>query len=164
MNDKLRKLRSKCTAKQAKFVELHKSGQERGEAYQNAYPKAKNLLRAQQEASRLLTKNVKVIAYFEALKANDDRNTNISRSMQLVKLNKAFILAEIQKNVAGMVSTIREQNEMLGFHRDTAPNLEREQARRDIIEKELKELERLAKARTAELSEPQTKPKIVKVG
>lgn len=157
MTENLKKLREKLTEKQVKFIDLHKSGQDRGEAYVNAGYKAKTREQAQINASRLLTKNDKCIAYFEALKANDDRNTNISRSMQLNRLNTLFTLALEQKNVSAASGVIREQNEMLGFHRESAPNVEKEQAKRDLIDSERIELERLAEARTTELSKPTLK-------
>jgi len=153
MNQKLKQLRDKCTDKQEKFVQLHKNGQDRGDAYINAGYKAKTKQQAQINASRLLTKNDKCIAYFEALKAHDDRNTNISRSMQLNRLNTLYDMAIVQKNVSAGASVIREQNEMLGYHRENAPNPEAAQERRALIEHELKELERLAALRTAELSQ-----------
>lgn len=157
MNKNLNKLRDKCTDKQAKFTQLIHQGVERAKAYKDAGFGPKNRRIAIQTASRLLTTNTKVIAYLEALKANDDRNTNISRGMQLNKLNTVYKIAEAQNNPSAMTSAIREQNEMLGYHREQAPNLEREQARKDIVEQERRELERLADKRDQELSQPALK-------
>ncbi len=153
MSEKLKKFRDRLTEKQVKFVELHKSGQDRGEAYQNAGYKPKDLLSAQVEASRLLTKNVKVIAYFEALKAEDDRKTNITRTMQLNALRAAQELAQALKNPSAMVSAIREMNEMLGYHRELAPNAEAEAARKARMDAERRKVaEKVAKMRTDEES------------
>lgn len=154
MITKLKKLRDRLTDKQAKFVELVVSGMDRGEAYQKAKYKPKTLQMAQQEASRLLTQNVKVIAYYEACLAEIERKLNIQRGTQLRKLNETYDMAKEDRSTSAMVSAIREQNEMLGFHRESAPNLEREERRRDLIDKELKELSRLVADRTDELSKP----------
>ncbi len=143
---------------QAKFTEFIHQGVDRAEAYQSAGYKPKTRLLAQQAASRLLTTNTKVVEYLECLKANDDRNTNISRTMQLNKLNQAFNIAIEQKNPSAMVSAIREQNEMLGYHRESAPNPEREKARRKLSETEIIEIQRIVRIRTAELA--QTKPEV----
>ena len=58
---------------------------------------------------------------------------------------------------SAVVSAIREQNDMLGYHRESAPNMEKEQQRKDILETELHELERLCRERTAELSSSDTR-------
>lgn len=164
MNEKLSKLRQKLTERQAKFVDLIHSGQDRANAYINAGYKAKSRRIAQQTASRLLTTNSKVIEYFEALRAEDDRKVNISRTMQLRKLEKACEIAEGKKNPSGMVAAIKEQNEMLGFHRETAPNPEREQRRKKLEEEERKALHDLADARNKQLSRPsKDKLKVVKM-
>ena len=152
MNEKLTKLRQKLTEKQAKFVQLIRSGQDRGNAYINAGYRAETREQAQMNASRLLTKNDKVIEYFEALRADDDRKVNISRTQQLRKLDRAYEVAKQKENPSGMVAAIKEQNEMLGYHREQAPNLEREQARKEFLESERREVEELARLRTAQLS------------
>lgn len=159
MKAKLIKLRDKCTDRQAKFVELIAQGVLRDVAYYSAGFKPKNKRRAQQAASTLLTQNKRTMAYMDALKANADRKTNISRTMQLNRLNKLYELAVKQENVTAGTSVIREQNEMLGYHRDTAPNPEREQARSRLIESEIAALSRMASTRTAALSaSPSCKP------
>ena len=72
--------------------------------------------------------------------------------MQLNKLNEVFQIAKKQKNPSAMVTAIREQNEMLGYHRENAPKPEKELARRNCEKKEIEELERIARQRTNELS------------
>lgn len=161
MNEKLKKLRQKLTERQAQFVELIRSGQDRGNAYINAGYKARTREQAQINASHLLTNNYKVIEYFECLRDEDDRKFNISRAMQLNRLDVLYNMAVEQKNVSAGASVIREQNEMLGFHREQAPNLEKEQVKKELVEQERKELERLAEARMGELS--QAGPKVVKL-
>ena len=50
-----------------------------------------------------------------------------------------------------MVTTIREQNEMLGYHRENAPNPEKEEAKIKRSKEEIEALKRIARQRTAEL-------------
>jgi len=156
MSEKLNKLRMKLTEKQVEFVDLLKSGQDRADAYVNATFKAKSRKIAQQCACKLLTTNKKVMAYFDALRAEDDRKTSISRTMQLNRLNFLYELAVKQKNVTAGKAVIAEQNEMLGYHRETAPNLEREAAQKAMEAKEAEKLAELAHQRTEDES---TEPK-----
>jgi len=134
---------------------------DRGQSYIDAGFKPKNKEVAAQCAWRLLNKNANVKAYYDALWQEKARVSNISRTQQLRKLDRAYEIAERQKNPSTMVSAIREQNEMLGYHREAAPNLEREQDKKELMEAELRELERLSKQRTAELS--QAALKVVKL-
>lgn len=158
MNAKLQKLRDKCTDKQAKFTELFKNGQEPGEAYQNAGFKAKRKRIAQQAASRLLTTNTNVRAYLIALRAEDERKTNITRVFQLKRLNNLYEMAVEQGNVSAGTSAIREQNEMLGYHREKGLNPEREASKRAAMSKEERKLAEVkAKIRTADESREQIK-------
>lgn len=161
MNDKLSKLRKKLTDNQLKFSNLIHSGVERSKAYRQAFnTKSKRI--SQQSASRLLTTNDKVIDYLAALRANEDRKTSISRSMQLNRLNKLFRLALDQDNVTAGTSVIREQNEMLGYHRESAPNMEKEQAKQQRIAEEKEALQRMSRQRTDELSSDE--PTVKKIG
>jgi len=143
----------KCIKNERETHEAIHDGIERAEAYFGAGYKVKSRKIAQERACVLLTKNNNVIAYLEALKDNDDRKTNISRTMQLNRLDTLYAMAVKQENVSAGASVIREQNEMLGFHREHAPNTEKEERRRQIVEQELKELERIARQRTEALSE-----------
>ena len=154
MTEKLKNLRTKCTTKQANFVELVVTGLAHGLAYQEAGYKPKTLIRAQQEASRLLTTNKKVIEYLNELKEEHYRKMAIGRGVQLARLNKLYDIAIDQNNVTAATGVVREMNEMLGYHREAAPNPEREQARKALLHNELRELERLCRQRTAELSQP----------
>ena len=154
MQTNLQKLRNNCTPREAKFLELWLNGGEKFSVYKQAgyHPKSPGVASA--NVCRLL-KKAQCKAYFQALKDQQDKNTNISRTMQLNQLHKAFKMAQSQSNPSAMISAIREQNEMLGYHRESAPNQEREQARRDIIAKEKNALDRiqqLAQDRTSELS------------
>lgn len=161
MNEKLKELRDKCTERQARFAENLYETADRGQSYIDGGFKPKNKEVAAQCAWRLLNKNANVKAYYDALWEEKARASNISRTQQLRKLDRAYEIAGRQENPSAMVSAIREQNEMLGYHREAAPNLEREQAKKELIGAELKEFERLCRQRTAELS--QTGPKVFKL-
>ena len=100
-----------------------------------------------------MTTNTKFMNYLEALKDNDDRKTNISRITQLNKLNEAFRIAKEQKYPSVMVLAVRKQNEMLGYHRENAPNPEKELAKHKLLQFEMEALQRIARQRTAELSQ-----------
>jgi hypothetical protein len=159
MNEKLKELRNKCTEKEAKFLELWVNGEEKFNAYNNAGFKAKNTKVASAAICRLL-KKVNCSAYLEALKNQKDselqRKNKITRTTQLNALEDAKKLAEKLNNPSAMVSAIREQNEMLGYHRENAPNTEKEAMRRKIEDDERKELEKAAKERSEELSKKRT--------
>ena len=53
---------------------------------------------------------------------------DLSRAKQHAKLEQAQAMAIETHSPSAMVSAIREQNEMLGYHRDKSPNQEREQS------------------------------------
>ena len=131
MNEKLKELKSKCSEKEAKFLELWVNGQAKFNAYNNAGFKAKSVKVASAAICRLL-KKVNCSAYLEALKNEKDselqRKNKITRTTQLNALEDARNLAKKLNKPSAMVSAIREQNEMLGYHRDKSPNQEREQS------------------------------------
>lgn len=152
MNEKLKNLQANCSVKEAKFLELWLNGGDKFSIYKQAGFKPKSVAVASANVCRLL-KKANCAAYLQALKDNQDKNTNISRSMQLNRLNTLLAMAIEQKNVSAGASVIREQNEMLGFHREQAPNLEKEQQRKELDEREQVELDRLSRERTGELSD-----------
>ena len=96
--------------------------------------------------------NMQVKAEITRLEAESAAEAKITREIQHAKLTEAFNIAKGKKNAAAMTGAIREQNEMLGYHRETAPNTEREEAKRARTEAEQTELERLAAKRTSELT------------
>lgn len=65
-----------------------------------------------------------VIAERARIEAETQEELDLSRERQHVKLQKAYDIAETAKNSAAMTTAVREQNEMLGYHRDKAPNPE----------------------------------------
>lgn len=153
MQENLKNLANKLTPKQLKFSNLFCGGMDASEAYVSAgYSCNNKKTNASKAASNLLRQNQKVIKYVSALKEFKNRSINITRAMQIQVLTKARDIAVEQRNVSGIVAAVREQNEMLGFHRDTSPNPEREREKRELMDREILELRRLAKARTDELS------------
>ncbi len=109
-------------------------------------------------ASENLTK-ANVIAEKQRIQAETEQKLDLSRESQHEKLKEAFDIAKTGKNAAAMTSAIREQNEMLGYHRDKAPNTEREAARlARMTDEERKLAELAAKLRTEVESKVKTIP------
>ena len=157
MNAKLKELRDRLPERQAVFVENLFSGMTRPKAYKNAGYEVRDNDTAARCAWRLLNKNENVLAYYEALKKGKDDNTirtlNITRTTQIKSLRDTFLLAERIENPSAMVSALREINEMMGYHRENAPNAEKEAAKAARMSREEKEIARLlAQQRTAELA------------
>ena len=71
----------------------------------------------------------------------------ITRERQLTKLDQAAAIALLQNNPSAMVSAIREQNDMLGYHREAAPNPEAEAAWKQRLDEETQALREQAKER-----------------
>lgn len=71
------------------------------------------------------TRKPQIIAEKQRIQAIIEEELDLSRAGQHEKLQDAFDLAKTGKNPAAMTSAIREQNEMLGYHRDKAPNQEK---------------------------------------
>jgi len=157
MNEKLKELRDKCTERQARFAENLYQTADRGQSYIDAGFKPKNKEVAAQCAWRLLNKNANVKAYYNALWVEKARTSNISRTQQIRKLDRAYEMAEQQKNPSAMVSATREQNDMLGYHRETAPNPEKEAAKRAKSEQEGKLFDEFVRQRTEEASKESPK-------
>lgn len=167
MSEELKQLKSKCNEKQAKFAENLYNGQDRADAYKNANYDVKDKETAARCGWRLLNKCENVLAYYEALKAERDKNIertqNITRTTQIKSLNETYELAKTLKNPSAMVSALREINEMMGYHRENAPNAEREAAKRARMTKEEEKLhEAAAKLRTDQ--EAQERPRIAHIG
>ena len=143
------------TGKQTDFVQAYCTP---GKGYNNATQAA--ILAGYSPKTAQLTghnniKNYKVQKQIQHFKADFAAESKFTREKQLQGLEESRKLALEQKSSTGITSAIREQNEMLGYHRESAPNQEREQARRDIIAKEKNALDRiqqLAQDRTSELS------------
>ncbi len=106
-----------------------------------------------------LIRKPKIIKLKEQIQAETEEKLNLSREAQHKKLQQALAMAIETKSAAAMTSAIREQNEMLGYHRDKAPNTEREAARLARMSDEERKLAELAaKLRTEAESKVKTIP------
>jgi len=106
-----------------------------------------------------LRANVRVKA---AIKAIDDElaaESKFSRELQLKRLDSLLEMAIGQQNVTAGKACIAEQNDMLGYHRDNAPNAERELAKLERASEEERKLAVLA-ARLRTEEESQDRPNI----
>ncbi len=93
--------------------------------------------------------------------AKTAKKLDLSREGQHAKLDMALEMAIATGNASAMTSAIREQNEMLGFHREKAPNEEKmAEVRSRMDAEELEFRKEYAKKRTAAESGP--KPRLVK--
>ncbi len=72
--------------------------------------------------------NERVIKAIQAIDAKTEQEMGFSRTQQLSRLTKAYDMANTSGSASAMTGAIREMNEMLGYHRDKAPNSERAQA------------------------------------
>ena len=156
MSEKTKELRDKCTDREVKFVDLWiTQGLTKPEAYKKAGYKATNKDSIRSSVSRMLAKD-NVQAYLQAVKAKNDaeinRTSKITRTTQLNVLNDVIALAERQHNPSAMVSAIREQNEMLGYHRQSAPNPEAEAARKQRLDEETQAMREQAKLRVISIA------------
>ena len=101
---------------------------------------------AEFSASRLLSK-VKIKTRIAQIQAVQAKKHNITRETQLAKFDQAAAIALSQNNPSAMVSAIREQNDMLGYHREAAPNPEAEAAWKQRLDEETQALREQAKER-----------------
>ena len=119
------------TAKQAAFTtayfdpgsESYNKGMESAKTAN--YDGSKEILRV--IASQNLTK-LNIIKKGKQIQAKLAKKLDLSRAGQHKALEQAKTLAIQQKQPSALVSAIREQNEMLGYHRDKAPNQEQARA------------------------------------
>ncbi len=98
------------------------------------------------------------IGLLAAIKRIDDKivaEMDLSRKAQYQRLLDIY---DKTTSDSVKVACLREMNEMLGYHRDKAPNTEKEQARLERLSTEERKLARTAaKMRTDELSEASIK-------
>jgi len=81
-----------------------------------------------------------IIREKQRIQTETEEKLDLSREKQHKKLELAFTLAVKTESPSAMVSAIREQNEMLGYHRDKSPNTERESAKLKRMSEETKRL------------------------
>jgi len=131
---KLTELREECNDRQQVFVQLVLSGVSRGVAYQQAGFVTEKPIQRQQNASRLLTKNDKVKAYYRALRAEKMelalKAGQLTRNSQLIDLERAKRLALENSNASHYVKAVNEQNKIKGFHTELAPNADKDALRK----------------------------------
>ncbi len=97
--------------------------------------------------------NLRIIAAIARIDAKTAEKLDLSREGQHRKLEKALAMAIATESPAAMTSAIREQNEMLGYHRDKAPNAEKVAEMREHMDaEEIARRQGQAKRRTDELS------------
>ena len=156
-----KELQTACTEKQYDFVKLLMSGLCRHDAYVKAGYQAKNKDIAAQNAGALLTRNDKVIALYDALKAEKEAKTNIGKTItrtdQLNALEDAKKLATTLKRPSALVSAIREQNEMLGYHKEKGPNEAKERAKLVVAAHDQELIRGIVANMTKMLAQPGTK-------
>jgi len=100
---------------------------------------------------RSVYSNARVQAAIARIDAETGRKLDLTREAQYRRLLGAYDIALEQRNVAGIKAVLAEINEMLGYHRENAPNEERERAVLERMSEEDRELARLAaQLRTAE--------------
>ena len=145
----------KLTPKQKLFVEYYTAAGT--DSYNNAHRAA---LRAGYTKTTAKVESCKFLDNPRIKKAISHKQVNIasvldiSRKKQYERINEAYEMAKELKMPSAMTSAAREINEMAGFHRELAPNAEREQARQAMEDVEkVKLAEKMAKERTQELSE-----------
>ena len=125
MQQHLKDLRSKCTEKQARYAEaLVVKGLYKREAYKEAGYKATTGQQATRNANRLMTTNAPTMAYIDALRGERVRKTGFTRFKAQEMLEKAYRIADAQKNSVAMVSAVRALAALFGLEREAAPNLE----------------------------------------
>lgn len=99
--------------------------------------------------------NTSLIAAIARIDAKTEEKLDLSRAGQHEKLQDAYNIAEKAKNPAAMTGAIREQNEMLGFHRDKAPNQEKvDEILARMTDEEIATRRIVAKMRTDALAGP----------
>lgn len=108
------------------FAEIYTTNGHNGaDAYRKAYP---NCISGHKQAAERLLTNVDLKAYIANIDAKTAAKMDLSRESQYLRLLNAHDKANTANSPAAMVGALREMNEMLGYHRDKAPNEEQAQA------------------------------------
>jgi len=123
--------RNKLTGKQRLFVEYYCSNSFNGvDAARKAGYGDENS--SDNYYARIASENVRkcnIKAAIDKKMAKTAAKCEITRETQLKDLEKVKTFAVLADNPSAFVSAVREQNEMLGFHRELAPNAEKESKR-----------------------------------
>jgi hypothetical protein len=108
--------------------------------------------------------NIYISKEIDRLQAKTELICEITRESQINDLEKVKTDAVLASNPAAYVSAVREQNAILGLHRELAPNAEKEAVRAAKMAAEDRKLAEIAaKARTEQEAE-EPKIKLVKAG
>ena len=110
-----------------------------------AYIRAGYAKKTAEVGSCKLVSKVKIRARIDFLMAEPAKKLNITRESQLLKLQTIVDDKDCTGTTA--VSAIREMNDMLGYHREAAPNPEAEAARKQRLDEETQALREQAKER-----------------
>jgi len=145
------KPKTKLTAKETAAIEYYTepSSETRNnwsKSYLRAgYSKCKGWER---NAATVHSKN-HVKAAIKEIRANIGQKISVTREYCIEKLVN---IVENSKNEANITRAIVAIGDFAGYHREHAPNLEKQQQRAAMLETELAELERLCRERTRALS------------
>ena len=153
MTEALNKPQKELTPKQKAFIQAYTTP---GKGYNNATQAAiiagYSAKTANNMVNRLLV-NVGIKEAIAQIRADLAVEMGFTREKQLKDLELAKGFALQKHETSGMVSAIREQNEMLGYHRELASNPEKEAEKAAKMTKEDKVLARItARQRTEELA------------
>ena len=137
--------------KQREFIHQYvNNGHNVTMAYRKAYSECKTDTSARKAGSRLLT-SVDVKAEITRQLSKKHKTLDLSRNAQHDRL--MAVIDDITTPKSVKVSALRELNDMLGYHRDKAPNAEREQAiRQKMTDEELVLHQEIARLRTQQES------------
>ncbi len=140
--------------KQKAFVQAYTTP---GEGYNNATQAAVIAGYSERTANNMVSRllvNVGIKAEIAQIRADLATEAGFTREQQLKDLELAKTFAVLKHETSGMVSAIREQNEMLGYHRELAPNTEKEAEKAAKMTDEEREFARIAaRMRGNELAE-----------
>ena len=120
----------------------------------NALVKAGYKLSYAQNRYKDIFSKVELKDEIERLKAKRELKTDITREKQLLRLDNVYDLSMKKNKLNCAVAAVREQNEMLGYHTDNAPNIERERllkARRQAERGKLTTLQAVVVRRTEQI-------------
>ena len=134
--------------KQLAFIDEYMiNGHNASRAYKTAYPECKSGYNA--HAARLIAKD-NISAEINKRLDEIRKNMVLTRDAQHERLLAVVNSTEID---SVKVSALHELNDMLGYHRDKAPNAEREQAiRQKMTDEELVLHQEIARLRTQQES------------
>ena len=138
--------RNKLTGKQRLFVEYYCSNSFNGvDAARKAGYGDENS--SDNYYARIASENVRkcnIKAAIDKKMAKTAAKCEITRETQLKDLEKVKTFAVLADNPSAFVSAVREQNEMLGFHRELAPNAEKESKRLAKMDLEKRKMAEMA--------------------